>query len=252
MHEYLQCDSTKREQKTNTRICGVIIIINAAGQFQTRNGGFGDGPCLAVTNRTFSLPLAHTLSLSLCVCLCVCHGLKSSIICLSSSPSSFTDQDNTCVKNCDNPDSTTHEHFEQPLWQTLNMFAGETLCLVVASVCAFLAERYGRAKWASLILDEEDEGLAVVDSDGLISSLPGHGHAHTNSKKKKLEGPLVLLLWIPTLCDMTASTVGYVGQGFFLLQNPSLFSPSFLSFPSLSFPFLFFFLSFLRGRKGWC
>ncbi|KAF9332574.1 hypothetical protein BG006_004557 [Podila minutissima] len=123
-------------------------------------------------------------------------------------------QDNTCVKNCDNPDTTIHEHFEQPLWQTLNMFAGETLCLVVASVCAFLAERFGRAKWADLVLDEEDEGLAVVDSDGLISSQPGHGHgahAQTNVKKKKLEGPLVLLLWIPTLCDMTASTLMNVG-----------------------------------------
>ncbi|KAF9321351.1 hypothetical protein BG003_002199 [Podila horticola] len=123
-------------------------------------------------------------------------------------------QDNTCVKNCDNPDTTTHEHFEQPLWQTLNMFAGETLCLVVASICAFLAERYGRAKWADLVLDEEDEGLAVVESDGLISPPPGHGHGahgHANIKKKKLEGPLVLLLWIPTLCDMTASTLMNVG-----------------------------------------
>ncbi|KAF8951478.1 hypothetical protein BGZ52_011530 [Haplosporangium bisporale] len=123
-------------------------------------------------------------------------------------------QDNTCVKNCDNPDQSTHEHFEQPLWQTLNMFAGEVLCLFVASFCAFLAERYGRAKWASLILDEEDEGLAVVDSDGLIVSAPEHGHGahvHTNSKKKKLEGPLVLLLWIPTLCDLLASTLMNVG-----------------------------------------
>lgn len=170
--------------------------------------------------------------------------LKSSTISLFSS-SPFTDQDNTCVKNCDNPDSTTHEHFEQPLWQTLNMFAGETLCLVVASVCAFLAERYGRAKWASLVLDEEDEGLAIVDSDGLLSSPPGHGHA--NIKKKKLEGPLVLLLWIPTLCDMTASTVSHFGQGLFLFLEP-------LSFLFLSFPFLLFstfFLSFLQGRKGW-
>lgn len=115
------------------------------------------------------------------------------------------------------------------------MFAGETLCLVVASVCAFLAERFGRAKWADLVLDEEDEGLAVVDSDGLISSLPGHGHgthAHTNVKKKKLEGPLVLLLWIPTLCDMTASTVSLLdlSMTFFFFCSPG--APH---FPSFSF-----------------
>lgn len=131
-------------------------------------------------------------------------------------PPSFLDQDMACVKNCDNPDPRTHEHFEQPIWQTLNMFMGETLCLVAASIFAFLAEKYGRAKWADLILDaEEDDILAVVESDGLLSSpahAQGHGNGHGDGlaaplKKKKLEGPLVLLLWLPTLCDMTASTV---------------------------------------------
>ncbi|KAF9312076.1 hypothetical protein BGZ91_006626 [Linnemannia elongata] len=129
-------------------------------------------------------------------------------------------QDMACVKNCDNPDPRTHEHFEQPIWQTLNMFMGETLCLVAASIFAFLAEKYGRAKWADLILDaEEDDILAVVESDGLLSSpahAQGHGNGHGDGhaaplKKKKLEGPLVLLLWLPTLCDMTASTLMNVG-----------------------------------------
>ncbi|KAG9071885.1 hypothetical protein KI688_006104 [Linnemannia hyalina] len=126
-------------------------------------------------------------------------------------------QDMACVKNCDNPDPKTHEHFEQPIWQTLNMFMGETLCLVAASIFAFLAEKYGRAKWADLILDdEEDDILAVVESDGLLSSPHEHGHGHGNGhaaplKKRKLEGPLVLLLWLPTLCDMTASTLMNVG-----------------------------------------
>ncbi|KAK3839181.1 MAG: integral membrane protein-like protein [Linnemannia elongata] len=134
-------------------------------------------------------------------------------------PPSLLDQDMTCVKNCDNPDPKTHEHFEQPIWQTLNMFMGEILCLVAASIFAFLAEKYGRAKWADLILDaEEDDILAVIESDCLLSSPTpayGHGHGHGNGHaaplKKKLEGPLVLLLWLPTLCDMTASTLMNVG-----------------------------------------
>ncbi|KAG0053098.1 hypothetical protein BGZ83_001690 [Gryganskiella cystojenkinii] len=125
-------------------------------------------------------------------------------------------QDKACVKNCDLP-VEEQEHFEQPLWQTLNMFVGESLCLVVASICAFLADKYGRAKWADLILDDqEDDALAVVESDGLIvpEAVHGHGHGHGHgapSKKKKLEGALVLLLWLPTLCDMTASTLMNVG-----------------------------------------
>ncbi|KAF9993023.1 hypothetical protein BGZ80_008692 [Entomortierella chlamydospora] len=116
-------------------------------------------------------------------------------------------QDMACVNNCDNPDPKTHEHFEQPIWQTLNMFIGETLCLVVASVCAYLAEKYGRAKWASLVLDDqEEEFLVAVESDGLVDP-----PSHTDIKKKKLEGIKVLLLWLPTLCDMTASTLMNVG-----------------------------------------
>ncbi|KAG0148299.1 hypothetical protein CROQUDRAFT_654996 [Cronartium quercuum f. sp. fusiforme G11] len=39
-------------------------------------------------------------------------------------------QDKECVANCDDPDPSTHRNFEQPVWQTLNMFAGESLCLV--------------------------------------------------------------------------------------------------------------------------
>ncbi|KAG0240280.1 hypothetical protein B0O80DRAFT_455400 [Mortierella sp. GBAus27b] len=118
-------------------------------------------------------------------------------------------QDNACVENCDNPDPTTRKHFEQPIWQTLNMFVGETLCLIVASLFAHFAGRYGRAKWADLFLDDEEEDVpAVIESDGLI--VPP-AHAPTKQEKRKLEGPYVLLLWLPTLCDMTASTLMNVG-----------------------------------------
>ncbi|KAI1320675.1 hypothetical protein EDD11_010209 [Mortierella claussenii] len=119
-------------------------------------------------------------------------------------------QDMACVKNCDSTDPKAQEHFEQPIWQTLNMFVGESLCLVVASICAWLAERYGRAKWADLVLDDQEEELpAVVESDGLI--IPPVSHGHGAPVKKKLEGFYVLLLWLPTLCDMTASTLMNVG-----------------------------------------
>ncbi|KAF9922781.1 hypothetical protein FBU30_007106 [Linnemannia zychae] len=123
-------------------------------------------------------------------------------------------QDRACVKNCDNPDPKTHEYFEQPFWQTLNMFMGEALCLAAASIFAWIAEKYGRAKWADLVLDEVEDEHSVVESDGLIVPPTAHGHGHGHNaplKKKKLEGPLVLLLWLPTLCDMTASTLMNVG-----------------------------------------
>ncbi|CAH7672993.1 hypothetical protein PPACK8108_LOCUS7854 [Phakopsora pachyrhizi] len=39
-------------------------------------------------------------------------------------------QDKQCVANCDNLDVLTHKYFEQPVWQTLNMFIGEFCCLI--------------------------------------------------------------------------------------------------------------------------
>ncbi|RHZ53769.1 hypothetical protein Glove_437g36 [Diversispora epigaea] len=41
-------------------------------------------------------------------------------------------QDIQCVANCDDPN--TAEYFEQPVWQTLNMFIGETMCFIVVYI----------------------------------------------------------------------------------------------------------------------
>ncbi|KAI0241363.1 hypothetical protein L0F63_006011 [Massospora cicadina] len=40
-------------------------------------------------------------------------------------------QDRQCVGNCDDPDPSRRHNFEQPLWQTLNMFIGEFSCILV-------------------------------------------------------------------------------------------------------------------------
>ncbi|MBW0523825.1 hypothetical protein O181_063540 [Austropuccinia psidii MF-1] len=39
-------------------------------------------------------------------------------------------QDKQCVRNCGDPDPSRHEYFEQPVWQTLNMFIGEACCMI--------------------------------------------------------------------------------------------------------------------------
>lgn len=39
-------------------------------------------------------------------------------------------QDMQCVANCDSPDPKQHQEFSQPVWQTLQMFLGECLCLL--------------------------------------------------------------------------------------------------------------------------
>ncbi|CAH1768393.1 11225_t:CDS:2, partial [Entrophospora sp. SA101] len=40
-------------------------------------------------------------------------------------------QDMQCVENCDQ--ETNKKYFEQPVWQTLNMFIGETLCFLAGN-----------------------------------------------------------------------------------------------------------------------
>ncbi|CUM64652.1 uncharacterized protein PRCAT00002261001 [Priceomyces carsonii] len=44
-------------------------------------------------------------------------------------------QDNQCVKNCENPDLSTHRYFEQPAVQTLQMFLGELGIFFVYYLC---------------------------------------------------------------------------------------------------------------------
>ncbi|KAG1455843.1 hypothetical protein G6F56_006970 [Rhizopus delemar] len=83
-------------------------------------------------------------------------------------------QDMQCVGNCQDPDPKKRTYFEQPIWQTLNMFVGEFAVWTV-----YLYQSYDTKK----------------STDGL----------------PELQGRQSLLFWIPTLCDLTATTVMNVG-----------------------------------------
>ncbi|OBZ87118.1 Solute carrier family 35 member F6 [Choanephora cucurbitarum] len=112
-------------------------------------------------------------------------------------------QDMQCVRNCEDPDPKNRVYFEQPIWQTLNMFVGE---FAVWSV--YLYQKYQQRKCrlepappsavnqldASVIVDEVDQQITKTGQD-----LP------------ELEGWKALLFWIPTLCDLAGTTVMNVG-----------------------------------------
>ncbi|KDQ59423.1 hypothetical protein JAAARDRAFT_127293 [Jaapia argillacea MUCL 33604] len=115
-------------------------------------------------------------------------------------------QDMQCVENCDDPNARTHILFEQPVWQTLQMFLGEMLC--------FLPVIYA---WAALKLKARNQ--------------PHHAHAHIEAALDEeedtakssvltpthpLTGWKVLLLWLPAACDLTGTTLMNVG----LLYTP--------------------------------
>ncbi|KAJ3089720.1 hypothetical protein HK102_005686 [Quaeritorhiza haematococci] len=116
-------------------------------------------------------------------------------------------QDLQCVDNCDDPDPSKRHYFEQPVWQTLNMFVGEAVCLVVYYIGMCMDER--RKKLAtgvpterSPLLGSQPGGSALAPAV-VVEELP-HG-------LKPLTGYRNLLFWIPTLCDMTATTLMNVG-----------------------------------------
>jgi drug/metabolite transporter (DMT)-like permease len=95
-------------------------------------------------------------------------------------------QDLVCVSNCDAEKSLQHL-FEQPLFQTLNMFVGEALCLLVYYIGSLYQKR-------TTVQAEADENEPLLSNETL-----------------EMKGTSNLLLWIPTLCDLTATTLMNVG-----------------------------------------
>ncbi|KAF9792291.1 hypothetical protein BJ322DRAFT_32996 [Thelephora terrestris] len=96
-------------------------------------------------------------------------------------------QDLQCVEDCD----TDHPVFyEQPVWQTLQMFAGEMLCLLP------IFYNFFRSFPKSPSPESQDD--------------------HSTHKLEPLVGWRCTLLWLPALCDLTGTTLMNIG----LLYTP--------------------------------
>ncbi|KAF8696523.1 Nucleotide-sugar transporter, partial [Rhizoctonia solani] len=99
-------------------------------------------------------------------------------------------QDNMCVANCEPGEKLPARYFEQPVWQTLNMFVGEMLCFLPV-----IFAKFSQPKRAQPLLIEEDENAEESPKDHAIP----------------LTGWNVCWFWIPALCDLTATTLMGVG-----------------------------------------
>nr|ODN80210.1 integral membrane protein [Cryptococcus depauperatus CBS 7841] len=110
-------------------------------------------------------------------------------------------QDMECVENCDPNAAGLPIKFEQPVWQTLNMFIGEFLCFI-----PLLWTRYNSQKktqfdpQASLLspsnmnecnVEEEEEGSILADN--------------------QLSGWRVCWMWLPAFFDICGTTLMNVG-----------------------------------------
>ncbi|KAJ3914442.1 hypothetical protein F5877DRAFT_50481 [Lentinula edodes] len=108
-------------------------------------------------------------------------------------------QDMQCVENCDDPDPSRRILYEQPVWQTLQMFLGEMLC--------FLPVIY---TW---VRSKRLQPVQLQDSESSEASL---SNIKLVPASRPLSGWSVLLLWIPAACDLTGTTLMNVG----LLYTP--------------------------------
>ncbi|KAI6150723.1 hypothetical protein BKA82DRAFT_4118987 [Pisolithus tinctorius] len=108
-------------------------------------------------------------------------------------------QDMQCVENCDDPNPQNRVLYEQPVWQTLQMFVGEMFCFLPVLYTWFRS----RYQSSSVFLPSD------LDDDVPTSS-------KSAASEDELKGWKLLLLWFPAACDLTGTTLMNIG----LLYTP--------------------------------
>ncbi|KAJ1649182.1 hypothetical protein IWQ61_009651, partial [Dispira simplex] len=119
-------------------------------------------------------------------------------------------QDMQCVGNCHDQNPAKRQLFEQPTWQTLNMFVGEILCLVVLYVSLawnhYQRRRHGYSELvATGPLSEEADGGDLLE-EATLDDMPT-----TLANTQPLNGWKTLLMWLPALFDICGTTLMNVG-----------------------------------------
>lgn len=144
-------------------------------------------------------------------------------------------QDNQCVRHCADPDKSKHQNFEQPVWQTAQMFVGEAGCWLVVWASA-LFSRFssgdGRGKYAALEDGGGDAEEGVLQRTPLLAGdePPGDPSGTVNAanpattheqyeetreeqehKSRPMSGWRTLLLALPAFCDICGTTLMNTG-----------------------------------------
>ncbi|CAK7263685.1 hypothetical protein SEPCBS119000_000608 [Sporothrix epigloea] len=138
--------------------------------------------------------------------------------------------DNQCVRNCDDPDPKRRAYFEQPVLQTAQMFVGEMGCWLVVGLMS-LYERYQSRRNGTGVAprqaetgyqavnsavgqgEEEDGAAADAASINSVTALNGNGAAKlaTTDENSVLRGLGILLLALPSICDILGTTLMNAG-----------------------------------------
>ncbi|KAI8323216.1 hypothetical protein GQ54DRAFT_258656 [Martensiomyces pterosporus] len=129
-------------------------------------------------------------------------------------------QDKQCVGNCSDPDPAKREYFEQPVWQTLNMFYGEMMCLACFHLFSLYQRRTGVANRNEYepIADGSPESdasaAASVQDVPTTDALPAIAEAAQAAQPKPIAGWATLWMWVPAVCDLLGTTLMNVGLFF--------------------------------------
>ncbi|OMH86273.1 Solute carrier family 35 member F6 [Zancudomyces culisetae] len=123
-------------------------------------------------------------------------------------------QDKICVENCSDPDPRNHKEFNQPVWQTLNMFIGEILCMVVFyAIQLYTSYKNNRDGYNEIAQPSRPEprDIEVMSqhSDNLIGL--GEEGSALAIEKRELTGLATFYMWFPAAFDIIGTTLLNVG-----------------------------------------
>lgn len=142
---------------------------------------------------------------------------------------SFPCQDMQCVENCSDPDPRNHVLYEQPVWQTLQMFrpsipfSSPTLTLTLLLVGEMLCQSFTFWDTSSILVRFSPTSFAFIigflpvlytwlntrrnPAPVFLPSEPDQDEAKPAPPSQELRGWKLLLLWFPAACDLTGTTV---------------------------------------------
>jgi drug/metabolite transporter (DMT)-like permease len=116
------------------------------------------------------------------------------------------------VRDCN---TTKPKFFEQPVLQTAQMFVGESGCWLVVLLSTIYTKLAVRRKGYTPITDSTNTGSTTnddgIDDDDGENPLARPLIAKDADGRIKLKGKAVLLLALPSVCDITGTTLMNVG-----------------------------------------
>lgn len=117
-----------------------------------------------------------------------------------------------CVENCDSADPSLRKNFEQPVWQTAQMFVGEMGCWLIVALTA-LYGRLAPPRYSAIpshdVDDDEDED--IEPSHAGFPNPAAKALLTNDPTRTPLTGWRVILLALPAVCDIAGTTLMNIG-----------------------------------------